>query len=561
MDPLVLIRAVEALRKSAAGTRVGDCVLEAPRRFRLGLTSSDGAPRTVLISIDPTAPWIGRPWCGRGKRPFIRPDPFIADLVRRTKGATLIDLEHTPGERVVCFDFSTGDRLVVELQPHRAQLFLLDREGVVVLRSSRGRSRMERCAIGTKYVRSEWPASLVNPFGADPYRLMALFALEDPPLVARSLAGISSETVRYIQRSAALAGESTPDHFTLQLDRLSRGLVDPVIEEAEGGLVTLRPWALIDGSTRVRQEVDAAATVALFHGAAEEERAESTRMNALCALLRRQTERLHQIDVRIEADLRAFADANRHRMRGEALLAGLTQAVRSEGGWRVPDPMQPNGAWISIPAERGLSAVATADKCFALHRRSVRGYASAERRREEVGSRRQQLLRLLEIATEGDVEPDILEERMRGEGIPVGLVRTGGRAIPTPMARLEGVRLFQSADAIEVLVGKSGRDNHRLTFRLAAPEDFWLHALGVAGAHVVVRNPDRASSPPKSTLQEAAQAAAFFSDNRTQSWVDVQWTRRKFVRKIRGAPPGTVRVKKASTLRVRPECPRELRSR
>jgi predicted ribosome quality control (RQC) complex YloA/Tae2 family protein len=140
-------------------------------------------------------------------------------------------------------------------------------------------------------------------------------------------------------------------------------------------------------------------------------------------------------------------------------------------------------------------------------------------------------------------------------------VRTGSRAGATPMARLEGVRLFLTKDGVQVLVGKSGRDNHRLTFRLAAPEDFWLHALGVPGAHVVVRNADRTSVPSDATLTEAAQAAAYFSDSRAQGWVDVQWTRRKYVRKIRGAAPGTVRVKKASTIRVRPLCPDQLRSR
>ena len=100
------------------------------------------------------------------------------------------------------------------------------------------------------------------------------------------------------------------------------------------------------------------------------------------------------------------------------------------------------------------------------------------------------------------------------------------------------------------------RENHRLTFKLASPEDFWFHAQGVPGAHVVVRTERREPRLPARTLEEAASIAAWYSDAREQSWADVQWTRRKYVRRPRGAAPGTVVLKKFETLRVRPVLPR-----
>jgi predicted ribosome quality control (RQC) complex YloA/Tae2 family protein len=51
--------------------------------------------------------------------------------------------------------------------------------------------------------------------------------------------------------------------------------------------------------------------------------------------------------------------------------------------------------------------------------------------------------------------------------------------------------------------------------------------------------------------------AAWFSEARSQSAVDVQWTRRKYVRRPRGAPPGTVVLKRFETVRVRPALPPE----
>jgi len=60
-------------------------------------------------------------------------------------------------------------------------------------------------------------------------------------------------------------------------------------------------------------------------------------------------------------------------------------------------------------------------------------------------------------------------------------------------------------DGHEVLVGRGDTENDDLTFAVAAPEDFWLHvAGGVAGSHVVVRNPEKLDVLPRPVLVRAA---------------------------------------------------------
>ena len=151
---------------------------------------------------------------------------------------------------------------------------------------------------------------------------------------------------------------------------------------------------------------------------------------------------------------------------------------------------------------------------------------------------------------------------MRREGIAVGLERAMERGPSRPQGArgaaaspVVGVRLFSSSEGFSVLVGRTGRDNARLTFKIARPEDFWLHAQGVPGAHVVVRNPERRSQLPAATLREAAALAAWYSEAKGQPQADVQVARRKDVRAVRGAPPGTVTLKRSSTVRVRPGLP------
>ncbi len=129
------------------------------------------------------------------------------------------------------------------------------------------------------------------------------------------------------------------------------------------------------------------------------------------------------------------------------------------------------------------------------------------------------------------------------------------RAAASPLA---GMGRYTSADGLEILVGRTGRQNDALTFDLARPDDLWLHARGVPGAHVVVRS--SGGEVPEGTLQEAAQLAAYFSASRAATTVPVDWTRRRHVRRIREGLPGLVSYTGERTLQVRPQGPAEERT-
>jgi len=114
-------------------------------------------------------------------------------------------------------------------------------------------------------------------------------------------------------------------------------------------------------------------------------------------------------------------------------------------------------------------------------------------------------------------------------------------------------RRFRTSGGLEVRVGKGAKENDRLTFKESTPEDVWLHAQSVPGSHVILRWKDANASPPARDLAEAAQLAAVFSKARTSSTVAVDWTRRKHVRKPRGAAPGSVIPQRVKTLFVEPD--------
>jgi predicted ribosome quality control (RQC) complex YloA/Tae2 family protein len=134
--------------------------------------------------------------------------------------------------------------------------------------------------------------------------------------------------------------------------------------------------------------------------------------------------------------------------------------------------------------------------------------------------------------------------------------RLGAGPRPPPRARskrdepLPPYRTFRSADGVAVLVGRSAADNDALTRRVARGNDVWMHARGVAGAHVVLRL-DRGGAPDGETLLDAAHLAAHFSDARREPQAEVAWTRAKHVRKPKGAAPGAVTYSQERVLWVR----------
>jgi len=117
------------------------------------------------------------------------------------------------------------------------------------------------------------------------------------------------------------------------------------------------------------------------------------------------------------------------------------------------------------------------------------------------------------------------------------------------------VRRYTSAEGLLILVGRSGEENDTLTFRVASPWDFWLHAAERPGAHVVVRNPRRLKTLPERTLRLAADIAAYHSGARQEARVDVHYTQRKHVHKRKGAPGGQVLLRRFRTIQATPRLP------
>ena len=129
----------------------------------------------------------------------------------------------------------------------------------------------------------------------------------------------------------------------------------------------------------------------------------------------------------------------------------------------------------------------------------------------------------------------------------------GGRGPKRPKRRQPIVYRTPRGDTI--YIGQNGVENDAVTFDIAGPDDEWLHARGVPGGHVIVR---WAGDEDETVLERAAALAAWYSSARTSTSVEVDATKRRYVRKIKGTGPGMVTYRQERTLRVTPSSPEDL---
>lgn len=112
----------------------------------------------------------------------------------------------------------------------------------------------------------------------------------------------------------------------------------------------------------------------------------------------------------------------------------------------------------------------------------------------------------------------------------------------------QGPRKFTSSDGLTILVGRSNRENDKLSIRTARGNDIFFHVRGSPGSHVIVRKP-KDKSVPLDTLLDAATLAIHYSKQRGNPGAEVSYTPAKYVRKPKGAKPGLVQISNEKVLR------------
>lgn len=103
---------------------------------------------------------------------------------------------------------------------------------------------------------------------------------------------------------------------------------------------------------------------------------------------------------------------------------------------------------------------------------------------------------------------------------------------------------YRTPDGYDIYVGRNNIQNEELTHKFATGNDWWFHAKGVPGSHVIVKAPFENQANewdmPDEVFEAAAALAAIYSKNKDQDKVEVDYLRKKNVKRPAGNEPGFV---------------------
>ncbi len=190
---------------------------------------------------------------------------------------------------------------------------------------------------------------------------------------------------------------------------------------------------------------------------------------------------------------------------------------------------------ITIPLDETLSAQENAQKYFDRYGKLKRTYEALSEHIRETEAEIEQLESICTFMDLTLLEEDLVQ--VREELTDAGYIRrkyTGGKKTKITSRPFH----YISSDGFDMYVGKNNYQNDELTFKIASNSDWWFHAKGAPGSHVIVKT--NGQELPDRTFEEAARLAAWYSKNRNSEKVEIDYVEKRHVKKPNGAKPGFV---------------------
>ncbi len=271
----------------------------------------------------------------------------------------------------------------------------------------------------------------------------------------------------------------------------------------------------------------------------------SSRKSVLTATIRQRIEKARRTDAAISEEAAESARADTYERFGSLLMSNLSKLQKGNKSVEI------DGEKIVLDPK--LSPVHNAQRYFERAKRSRLAAQQAVSRlddlRSEIALGERLLFALDDVATNEQVTRFMHDHAEELERFGIGEKSDQQRQLP--------FRIFTVDGGFEVWAGKSSENNDLLTLHHAKPNDLWFHARGSSGSHVLLKVGTGKGEPGKKAKEQAAGIAAYYSKMKNATMVPVAMTEKKYVRKPKGAPPGTVVLEREKVIFAEPGLPDE----
>lgn len=513
------------------------------------LCSRDGEKITMQFSSD------GR-WFHLLRRDnFHRAKKNSVDVFSDAVGSVINKIFIDGHDRFITIMLSNGNHFLAQLLPGRANIFLSDSSQRVL--DSFKTYRSETTELFSQVNRSRHP---VNDPDIAKIRESAV-TLADLKIICSSL----GKTLFNELLSRAQLDRSDPTH---QFDQDEIELISTQYFMLQRELQTPIPRLYYEGDSPVRFSLIPLHSLTShreeifddIHTALNTFLRKHHRHERLTAHKQRVLRGLEKYKTHVFKSLHAMESESEIRERasiyeryGDLLMSALYEKPQQPNLITLADIFSEQSQTIDIPLAPELTLPQNAQRYFAKAKHCKASIA-------HVRSRKEKLDRTIKIITaaidevERCLEYSELKKYISSNKKMLqsfGLREQGEKETkPFPFRR------FVVTGGFEVWAGKSSVNNDELTLHAADKNDLWFHARGVGGSHVILKVGSAAGQVSKESIRDAASIAAYYSKARKAKSVAIAYTEKKYVRKPKGVPAGTVVIEHEKVILVEPKLPK-----
>lgn len=290
-----------------------------------------------------------------------------------------------------------------------------------------------------------------------------------------------------------------------------------------------------------------------FLGGTRRQRGFDRELSALRTTMETEMRRIERTLAVLSREVSGAERANAYELYGKLLLAFPRQPTPGVKRVGIENVFSPEKELVEIPLDPHLTATQNAQRYFDRARKARHALAESAERKADYHERYDRLKTLLDAlgAVHTTEQWEEFKRSRTAELAAAGLLKK----TTDPRKDLPPFRIFTVEGGFQVWAGKNSENNDLLTMRHAKPNDLWFHARGAGGSHVVLRAGTGKGEISKRAIEQTASIAAYYSKMKNSGLVPVAMTLRKYVRKPRGAPAGTVRLEREDVLMVPPRLP------
>jgi len=514
----------------------------------------------LLLSAAPSLPLLfledeNRP------APMTAPN-FCMFLRKHIQGGRITAVTQPSLERAVTFEIAhrneLGDmvtrRLILELMGKYSNLILTDEDGTIM-------DAIRHVPSSVSSVREVLPGrpyflpgagEKADPLTASKEDFLRVLAESPKPLpkaLYTSFTGLSPVMAEELVYEAGLEPRKTPQDLSAEeKDALASSFskamqrvnaedfaFEMYLEDGSPKDYACLPLSMYAGLEK-REFPTANGLVRAYYGRKEE----STRMKVKSQDLRHAvTTLLSRTEKKLalqEKQLKDTEGRDKYRLYGELLLAS---------GYGIPEGASSaeldnyyTGEKTKVSLDPNLTPAENAQKYYAKYNKQKRTASALEVQIEETRADLEQLTGCLTAVDMAESVEDLAE--IRSELSSFGFMKKGREASKGKKKQPAKAkpRVYKSSDGFLMAVGRNNLQNEEVTFKIGGNEDWWFHASKIPGSHVIVKTSGRELTDR--AFEEAGSLAAYYSSGRDADKVEIDYTKRRNVKKAAGGKPGFV---------------------